>query len=59
MVSLRQADALTKALHQAPAARPAAVARATGLINDAQYPSPSTIQAIADRLAANLDGPSQ
>ena len=53
--SFQETDAVNGALLQTPDVRPEAVARARALIADPQYPPPSTINAISNLVAANLN----
>lgn len=53
--SFQETDAVNGALLQTPEVRPEAVARARALIADVQYPPLSTVNAISNLFAANLN----
>lgn len=54
-VSLSGSTALDNALQSVPATRPEAVARATALISDVNYPPQEIIKKLAVLLAIHLD----
>lgn len=55
--SFSNSEALQNALRQVPDVRQEAVARATNLVNDAQYPSPEVMKKLAGLLAKHLNDP--
>lgn len=52
--SFSNSEALRSALQQVPDVRQAEVARATSLVNNAQYPSSQVLHQLANRLAEHL-----
>jgi hypothetical protein len=57
--SFSGAAGLEEALQTTPDVRPAAVDRARGLVNDAQYPPPETVKQLATFLASRLSPPAE
>jgi hypothetical protein len=53
-VSLNASARLESELEAEPPARPEAVARAKGLLQNQSYPSPAVLRAVSDHLAAKL-----
>jgi hypothetical protein len=55
-MSFERTQALEKSLQETPPVRPEAVARASALIADENYPSDGTLNKMAGLLAGNLNG---